>query len=78
MAELFNFLPTVPVSHTFVQYLVASCSRSEAASDVISGRFLGLTVPDECLKFCDLRLNGSGEIRPKAVGRGIFGHFSNF
>ena len=36
MAELFNSLPVAPVLHPVVQYLVAFCSRPEAA-DVISG-----------------------------------------
>ena len=36
--------------------------------------FVGPTVPDECVKFDDLRLNRSREIRPKAVGHDIFGH----
>ena len=28
--------------------------------------------------FCDPHLNHSGEIRPKAIGGGIFGRFSHF
>ena len=30
-----------PVLRTFVQYLITCCSRPEAASDVISGKFVG-------------------------------------
>ena len=36
---------------------------------------MGLTVLDECVKFRDPGLNHSGEIRPKAVGCGIFSNF---
>ena len=32
----------------FVQYLNAFCSRHEAASDIISGWFVRLAVPDKC------------------------------
>ena len=32
----------------------------------------------KCVKFCDPRLNCSGEVRPKAAGGSIFGRFSNF
>ena len=39
---------------------------------------MGLTVPNECVKFRAPRLNRSGEIRHKAVGCGIFGRFLNF
>ena len=69
MVELFDW---TRFTH-FLQYLIASCSRLEAASVVISGRFVGLTVPDKGVKFRFPRLNSSGEIRPKAVGR-----FSDF
>ena len=37
-----------------------------------------LTVPDEFVKFRDPCLNRSAEIRPEAVGFGIFCRFSNF
>ena len=39
----------------------------EAASDVISGRFVRLIVLDGCVKFRDLCLNHSREIPPEAV-----------
>ena len=39
---------------------------------------MGLAVPDKHLKVRDPRLNNYREIRPKAVGCGIFGRFSNF
>ena len=58
-----------------MQYLVAFCSRREAAGDVIYSRFVELAAPslDECGKFGDPRLNRSSEIQPKAVECGIFG-----
>ena len=48
VAKLFN---SYTVLRTFVQYLIALCSRQEAASDVISGRFVRLIVPEEFVKF---------------------------
>ena len=71
LTELFDSLPAAPVLHTFVQYLIPVCSRQEAASDVLSGRFVMLIVPDKSVAFCDLRFNRSGEIRSEAVGGGI-------
>ena len=41
----------------FVQYLIAFCTRPEAAGDVISRKFMGLTVPDEHVKLRDPHLN---------------------
>ena len=35
-------------------------------------------ISHKCEQFSDPRLNHSEEIRPKAVGGGIFGRFSNF
>ena len=58
-----------------MQYLVAFFSRPEEARDVRSGRFVRLTLPDKCVNFRDLRLNRSSEIRPEAVGGGIFDRF---
>ena len=37
MAELFDPLPAAPVLRTFVQFLIAFCSRPELDSDIISG-----------------------------------------
>ena len=37
VADLLDSLPAAPVLRTFVQYLIALCSRLEAACDVISG-----------------------------------------
>ena len=71
-------MPAAPVSRTFVQYLFAFFSRLKAASDFISDRLMGQTVPDKCVEFRDLCLNRYGEIQPKAVRCGIFVHFSNF
>ena len=45
-------------------------------SDVISNRFVGLTVHNKRVKFRDPPLNHSREIPPKAVGGVIFGRFS--
>ena len=53
-------------------------SRPEAATDVISGRFVRLAVPEKCVKFRDPRLNCSPGIQPKAVGGGTFERFLNF
>ena len=71
VTELCTSMPVTPVLRTFVHYLITVCSRLEAASDVISDRFVRLAVPDKCLKFRDPRLNRSPEIRPEAVGGGI-------
>ena len=47
-------------------------SRPEAASDVISGRFVRLVVLDKwisvCKLFCSSRIHRSREIRPEAIG----------
>ena len=77
MVELFDSLSgqTRPVlCTTVVQYLIF-CSRPEAASDVISGMFVGPIVLDECVKFHGPSLNRSNEIPPEAVGGGIFDKF---
>ena len=49
VVELFGSLS--PVLRTFVQYLIAFCSWPEAVSDVISGRFTRLIVPNKCANF---------------------------
>ena len=56
---------------TFVQYSIAFCRRLEVASDVMSGRFVGLTVSGERMKSRDPRLNRSQEIPSGAVVGGI-------
>ena len=63
----------------FVQYwlAIAFVSGPETASDVISGRFVRLTVPNKFVKFRDPRLNRSPEIRPEAVRGGILTAFVN-
>ena len=61
---LFDLWPAGPVLRTFVQYMIEFCSRSDAASNVISGWFEQLAVPDKPVKCCDSRLNRSPEIRP--------------
>ena len=58
-----------------MQYLIAFCSRPEAASDVISSHFVELIVSDEFVKFGDPCLNRFGEIRPEAIEGGIFDIF---
>ena len=40
--------PTAPVLRTFMQHLIAFCSRPEAASDAIAGKFVGPIVPEVC------------------------------
>ena len=64
-----------PVLRTFVQYLITFCSRTEAAGDVLSGRFVGPIVLDKPVKFCGPTLNRSREIPPEAVRGGIFDSF---
>ena len=64
-----------PVLHTYVQYLITFCSRREAASDVISGMFVGAVVLDKRVKFHDPSLNSAQEIPREAVGSDIFDCF---
>ena len=68
---------------TFVEYLMAFCSRREAASGVIFGRFVRPAVLDKLVdfnfvKFRDACLNRSREIPSEAVGGGIFDSFDIF
>ena len=58
-----------------MQYLITFCSRLEAASDVISGKFAGLTVPYKSAKFRSSCLKCSREIPSEAIGGDIFEHF---
>ena len=67
MAELFDLLPVGPVLRTFAQYLIAFCSRPEAASDAMSSSIVGLIAPDKYVKYRDPCLNCSGEIRPNVI-----------
>ena len=62
MDALLDSLPAAPVLCTFMQYLVAFCSRPEAASDVMSSHFVRLIVPNKCVKMFDPCLNSSQEI----------------
>ena len=55
-------------------FLVAFCSRHEAASDAKSGRFVRLIVPIS-VKFCDPCLNRSREFPPVALRGDIFNIF---
>ena len=50
-----------------------SCSRPEAASDVI---FVWLIVADKAAKCRDPHINRFGEIRPEAVWDGILAFFA--
>ena len=72
MAELFDPLAGRTRLCTLLQYFIAFCSRPEAASEVISGRFLRPIVPDKCAKFRDPCSTRSREIPPGAVGGGTF------
>ena len=54
--------PVGPVLRTFVQYLIAFCSRSEAPGDVISGMFVVPVVLDKCVKLHEPSLNRSRDI----------------
>ena len=67
MAGLFDSLPTGLVLLTFVQYLIAFCSRPETACNVIACAFMGPVVPDKHVKFRDRRLNRFREIPSEAV-----------
>ena len=62
MVELFDSCPAGPVLRTVVQYLIAFCSRLEAASDVISGTFVGPIGLNKRVTFHDPNLNRSGAI----------------
>ena len=73
--ELFVSLPVGPVLRTCIQYSIAVCSLPEVASRVVSGRYMWLSISGTCVQFCDPSFNRSEEIRPKAVGGGIFGRF---
>ena len=52
-------------------YSILQPTRNSAA-DVISDRFVRLIVPDMWVKFGDPRLNHSVNMRPEAIGDGIF------
>ena len=75
MAELCDSLRTAPILRTFVQYLIAFCSRPETAGDVLSAIFVRMIVRDKFVKFRDPGLNRSWEIPPEAVEGGIFDRF---
>ena len=75
LAELFDSAGRTSFTHVCAVVLNCICSLSEAASDVISGKFVRLIATDQFKKFCGLRLDRSGEIRPKAVKDCIFDSF---
>ena len=64
----------------FAQYLIAFfCSRQKAASDIISGRFVRLTVPDMIAQnFIILALTILEKCGPSRQRRHFFDRFSNF
>ena len=67
MAELFDSLAGRPVLRTtFVQHLIAFCSRPEVTCDVMFDRSVEPVVPKNCLKFGEPGLNLSREILPEA------------
>ena len=55
-----------------MQYVIGFCSRREATSGVISGRFVGPIVPNNFVNFAYPRLNISREVPHEAVCGGIF------
>ena len=58
-----------------MQYSITFCRQLEAASNIISGRFVRLIVPDNAAKFRDSRsrLNLTLEILSEALGDAICG-----
>ena len=56
----------------FCAYFIAFCSRPEAVSGVISGKFMVPIVRDKPFKFFDPCLNCSQEIPPEAIEGVIF------
>ena len=76
MAELFDSLLARSVLRTVVQYLITFWSQLqsvEAVSEaIISIMFVRPFVPDKRVKICYPCLNRSREIRPKAIGGGIY------
>ena len=58
-----------------MQYLITFCSRLEAASDVISGVFVGPIIFDISVRFRGPIIFRSREIIPEAVGSGVFEFF---
>ena len=63
MAELFDSLADRARYVHFSQYLIAFCSRPEAASDVIYGASVVLVGADVPIEFSNSMLNGSRDIR---------------
>ena len=69
------FVRPDPFCTLFVQYLITFCSRTEAASDVISGLFVRPVVLNTRVNFNDPSLNRSRESPSESVGSGIFDSF---
>ena len=51
VTEICTSMQAGPVLRTYTLYSIAVCSRLEAASDVKSGKFVGLKVTDEHVSF---------------------------
>ena len=66
---------TGPALFTTVQYSIAFCSQTAAASGVISSVVVRPIIPDKYVKFRELRLNRSREIPSDAIGGGIYDAF---
>ena len=75
MVELFDSSGQIHFAH-FCAAFNNILQRPEAASDVISGRYVGPIVLDKCVKFRGPSLNCSREIPPEPVEGGIFDSFS--
>ena len=67
VAELLDSAGRIRFTH-FCAELFAFCSRLEAASVVISGRFVKLIVPDKSVKYGDPRQNRSGVGGQRYIG----------
>ena len=72
MVEFLDYLASIPVLRTYVQYLIPFCSWIEAASDVISGMYMRQSIFDKAVKFGDPRFNYTHEIWLNVNGDDIF------
>ena len=62
MASYSTLWPYGPVVRSFVQYLIAFCSRPKTASGVISSGIVGPILQDKPVELCDPRLNHSMDL----------------
>ena len=72
VTELCAYMPAAPVLRTCAHYLIAFCSRPEAATEVIYGRFVRLAVPGQCVKFRDHHFIFLQRFDPKAAFSTVF------